>query len=340
MIRFINILFFVFLLSVIGCQSGGSDKTADEEKAVTVADSVEVLTNLISFDSANYQLFSQRSRLYLKKGQVDQAFRDLSYAIDMNPTDPELFILLGDIYFIIGKKDNCLSSYRKATELDPQSEKPLLKLAETHLILKEYDQASSYINRTLILNVNNPVAYYLKGIYEMETGDTVSALLDLKIAGNLDTTYYESFMQIGVLYNAMNDSLAIDYYKLALKAIPDEERALFLMGVSYQNNNNFEQALETYQKIASLYPSNQFAFFNTGYIYMVEMMDFENAKEAFRQAIAIDPDYVDAVYNLGRIFEETGEYDLAKTQYRQALELETNYPLAIEGLNRLDNLRN
>lgn len=339
MIRFINVFLFVFVLSVIGCQSGGSDKTTDEEKAVTVADSVEVLTSLISLDSANYQLFSKRSRLYLKKGQVDQAFRDLSYAIDMNPTDPELFILLGDIYFIIGKKDNCLSSYRKAAELDPESETPLLKLAETHLILKEYDQASSYISRTLLLNINNPVAYYLKGIQEVEIGDTVSALLDLKIAGNLDTTYYESFMQIGVLYNAMNDSLAIDYYKLALKAIPDEGRALFLLGVSYQNNNNFEQALETYQKITSLYPSNQFAFFNTGYIYMVEMMDFENAKEAFRRAIAIDPNYVDAVYNLGRIFEETGEYDLAKTQYRQALELETNYPLAIEGLNRLD-LRN
>jgi len=67
------------------------------------------------------------------------------------------------------------------------------------------------------------------------------------------------------------------------------------------------------------------------------LMDFEQAKEAFHQAINIDPSYFEAVYNLGRINEETGDYDLARIQYKQALELETNYPLAIEGLNRLDD---
>ncbi len=337
MIRFPKIILIILVVAIAACQSNQTEKHAKEETIPTVSDSIEILTNMINNDSADYKLYAHRARLNLEKGLVDPAFRDLSYAIDMNPNDPDLYILLGDIYFIIGKKENCLQSYRKAAQLNPDSEEPLLKLAETYLILKEYKQALQYIEQTLGINVENAEAYYLKGIQKMETGDTTNALLNLKIAGNLDSTYYEAFMQTGGLYTAMGDSLAIDFYKAALKAIPDEERALLLLAISYQENNNFDQALSTYQKINELYPANKIAFYNTGYIYMVELMDFEQAKEAFHQAINIDHSYVEAVYNLGRIYEETGDYDLARIQYKQALELETNYPLAIEGLNRLDD---
>ena len=172
----------------------------------------------------------------------------------------------------------------------------------------------------------------------METRDTVNALLNLKIAGNIDTTYYEAYMQIGSLYNALKDTLAIAYYKAALKAIPNDEQAMYLLAFSYQQKGNFDEALTYYQKLTALYPTNVLAYYNSGYINMVEIMDFEAAKDAFRQAILLDPAYVEAVYNLGRIYEETGDIDLARQQYKQALELETNYPLAIEGLNRLDDL--
>ncbi len=333
---YVTIVFSVFLF---GCHSNTSDNQEQEETKNISVDSLDILTNLIKQDSANHNLFAKRARLHLKRGRIDPAFRDLSYAIDINPNDPDLFILLGDIYFITGKKENCLSSYRKAGALDPKSLTPVLKLAETHLILKEYETANQFIDIALNMDVNNAKAYYLRGIQSMETRDTVNALLNLQIAGNIDTNYYEAFMQIGSLYNALNDTLAIAYYNLALKVIPNDEQAMFLLAFSYQEKGEFDKALNYYQKLTALYPTNALAYYNTGYINMVEIMDFEAAKDAFRQAILLDPAYVEAVYNLGRIYEETDEYNLARKQYMQALELETNYPLAIEGLNRLDDLQ-
>jgi tetratricopeptide (TPR) repeat protein len=331
----------LILMSIVfaGCQSRLSDQNQKADAVTQAVDSIEIVTNLIKQDSADSELFEIRSRLFLKNGQIDPAFRDLSYAIDKNPNDPELFILLGDIYFITGQKENCLSSYRKAGALDPKSLVPVLKLAETHLIMREFETAEQFIDIALNMDINNPKAYYLRGIQKMETGDTTLALTNLKIAGNLDSTYYETFMQIGTLYTSLNDTTAIDYYKAALKALPDEERALFMLGFTYQSMGDFEKAIAIYRKVNELYPSNKRAYYNSGYINMVEFRDFEIAKDDFRQAIAIDPSYVEAVYNLGRIYEETGEYDLARNHYRQALELRTNYPLAIDGLNRLDDLQ-
>jgi tetratricopeptide (TPR) repeat protein len=275
----------------------------------------------------------------MQKGKIDQALRDLNQAIELNPEDSDLFILLGDVYFIIGKKENCISSYKKALKLNPNSETPLIKLAETYLILKDYEEAKKYIDFALSNDVNNQKAYYLKGVGLMETGDTTEALINLKIAGNLDSTYYEAFMQTGTIYTAKNDNQAIDYYKAALKARPDDERALLLLALSYQYNDNFDKSIRIYKYINQLYPDNKTAYFNTGSIYMIEKHDFDSAVDAFREAINIDPSYVEAVYNLGRIYEERGDYQAAGNQYRQALELKTNYPLAIEGLNRLDAIR-
>ncbi|HDO27438.1 MAG TPA: tetratricopeptide repeat protein, partial [Bacteroidetes bacterium] len=70
-----------------------------------------------------------------------------------------------------------------------------------------------------------------------------------------------------------------------------------------------------------------------------EKQEFENAIDAFQQAIAIDPSYVEAVYNLGRTYEAMGQYDKAREQYKLALKLKSNYPLAIDGMNRLDAIK-
>lgn len=339
--RFLSIVFsisiFVFLT---GCQTGGSNSNPESEQENAPVDSLQVLTRMIKEDSLNFKYYADRARIYVQKGEVDPALRDLNKAIELKPDDAGLFVLLGDVYFIIGKKEGSLTSYKKALRMEPENMAPVVKLAETYLILKDYEEAAKYIDLMISKDVNNKKAYYLKGIQLMETGDTAQALINLKIAGNLDSTYYEAFMQTGSLYTAKKDSLAIDFYKAALKARPDDERALLLLALSYQYNNNFDKALDTYQQIERLNPSNKTAFFNSGYIYMVEKQNFDSAVVAFQHAIDIDPSYVEAVYNLGRIYEEQGDYRAAKTQYKQALELETNYPLAVEGLNRLDRYSN
>ena len=89
------------------------------------------------------------------------------------------------------------------------------------------------------------------------------------------------------------------------------------------------------EKLNNIYLLNKWAFYNKGYILLVEYELFDEAADAFQQALNIDPSFVDAVYNLGRTYEAQGLYEEAVVKYRQALELETNYPLAIDGLNRL-----
>lgn len=337
--RYWFLLAGIILLLITSCESKIKDTNTPKSDGVSAIDSVEYLTDLIRADSTDYTLFRRRARNYLDLGQIDPAFRDISLAIDLKPDDSQLFIMLGDVYFLIGKVENCIDAFKKASRLDPDSDRPFLKLAEIYLIIQKYKLALQYTDFAISKNLNSADAYFLKGITYLEMQDTASSLINLKIAGNLDSLNYPAFMQTASILSALNDTSALDYYNAALKVVPNDERALFLIAVTRQDMEEYGLALDLYKEIIEMYPTNKFALYNSGYIQMVIIQDYEKAIRLFQDAIAIDPSYVDAVFNLGRCYEAIGKFDEARAQYKQAMVLEPNYPLAIEGLNRLDDVR-
>ncbi len=334
----VRILIFAGLLFITATACNRPDgKTSEkEQKAALTADSVVLVTQLIKEDSANFMLYLTRARLNLEQGKVDPAFRDVNTAISLDPNAIEPYMLLSDLYFILGNIDNAFAALRKAAELDPDNERPYQKMAEAYLIIKNYSMAKKSADRVLSINMDNADAYFLKGIAFLEQGDTTDAITNLRISANLDTTKYDAFMQLASIYQLQGDTVAINYYRAALKAKPDDQKALFGLARLYQDMGRLDEAIYYYDKVNALYPQNKESFFNKGYIYLVEKEDFEQAADAFQQAVNIDPAYVEAVYNLGRTYEAEGRFDEAERQYRQALELHTNYPLAIEGLNRMN----
>ena len=334
---FVVFIVALFLLNACGDALNEEDSTSDSNP-MSVADSIEMFTHRISNDSSNYELFRERAKLYLKNGQIDPAFRDVNTALELEQNDPETYVVLSDVYFIIGQVKNTTASLKKAIDLDPKNIQNVVKLARTYILLGDFNSAQKYLDYALSLDVDYAEIYYLNAIGKLENGDTAAAITDMKIAGNLDTTFYVSFMHIGNLYTNLHDHEAIDYYRAALTAKPNDEKAMFFIARLYQEYGEFDQSLEMYEKLIVAHPGNQNVFYNMGYINLVELGNLDTAIDAFQTAVTIDPGYADAVYNLGRAYEEKEMYAEARLNYRQVLELRTNYPLAIEALNRLDEL--
>lgn len=338
MIRPLALVLIVASVFLAGCNNGSkpnSDQGTDRPQNIST-DSIVLLTELISKDSSDHNLFKLRATKYLAKGQVDPAFRDVSYALDLNSGDPDLFKLLGDIYFYLGDVDNSVASYRRAMQLDPKNEERLVDLGITYLMLNDLEKATLFIDRAAAMNYKNPNVYYWKGVIETTKADTASAIMNFKIAYNLDSTNHEALSRLTALLIFQNDSTAINYIDAMLQMSPDSERAMFQKALFYQERGEYEKALSIYENINKLYPDNQTALFNSGYIILVEYEDLESAREFFTEVLSINPSHVGAVYNLGLTYESMGMFDEARLQYRKTLELKTNYQLAIDGLNRLE----
>lgn len=328
-----------FLVIIIAFINGCNNPTQKAQNtAAHNVDSISILTNLLMTDSLNAGLFASRAELYLQKGDIDPALRDLQAALKLAPNDAGLFILLSDIYIVLGQTDNSIASLKKAIRLEPANEIPFLKLSEVYLQLDDPTTALRYVEEAISINRQNAESYYVKAVGLMENHDTAAAILNLKISANLDSNNYMANMQLGVIYTAAKDTLSKDYFEKALVAIPDDEKALYYLGMYYQEHREFSRAIDRFSRITELYQGNKRAYYNMGYIYLVEYEDFENAKLMFLEAITINPRFVEATYNLGRTLEALGDYNGARDYYKKSLELLPNYPLAVQGMNRLDDM--
>lgn len=334
-----NKYIIVLLVYTIALFSGCSNVVQKENTSlVSETDSISIITNLLIKDSLNANLYANRAELYLLKGNIDPALRDLQAALELTPDDPYLFILLSDTYFVLGQTDNSIASLKKSIRLKPQSVIPYLKLSEIYLQLEDPRTAIKYADEAINLNRQNAESYYVKAMGLIENKDTSDAIINLKISANLDSINYMANMQLGVIYITAGDTISRTYFENALKARPDDERALYYLGMYYQERKKFEKAIEKFTRITELYSDNKRAYYNLGYIYLVELKEFENAKLMFQQAVSINPRFVEATYNLGRTMEAMGDFNGARENYKKSLELLPNYPLAVQGMNRLDEM--
>ncbi len=333
------VAFSVFI--IISCKN--EKKHDNQSLAVSEIDSLsDPLTKIsqqIAADSLNADLYNERAKIFIREKLVNKSLNDIQHALEINSNEPEYYITLSDIYVLMGKLEKSLNALKKASELNPDDPNVYLKISEIYLINKEYPLCFDYIEKAISLDPINPQAYFMRGFANKERGDTARAIKFFQIAVDQDQEYYEAYNQLGMIYAAKGNDLAIDYYKNALGINPKSIEVRYNLAMYYQEDEEYSSAIDTYLSIIDIDSLYKNAYYNLGYIYLVYLEDHETAVDYFSDAIRIHPAYNDAYFNRGYCYELLGKYDLAEKDYRKALELQTNYSKAIEGLNRLDNLR-
>ena len=114
----------------------------------------------------------------------------------------------------------------------------------------------------------------------------------------------------------------------------------FALAIQNHQNNNLQDAQDYYQKVLELDPNVVEAHYNLGVIFQ-GLGEHQKAKDCYEKAIAIDPNYVDAQYNLGVLFRNLGEHQKAKEYFEKIIKINPNYANAhnqlLKSLFKLNN---
>ena len=167
--------------------------------------------------------------------------------------------------------------------------------------------------------------------------DTVNALKNFQLAAEQDESFYDPVEQISRIYAVQQPPYAMDYLRKAQQQFPDIPTARYELALYLQSHGEPEEALLHYDTILMTYPYNYIVLFNKGYVNYVYLMDNEAALEYFNRALTINPTYIDAKYNKGRVLEQMGDYSQAIEIYKDVLKTQPDYKLAIDALNRVQN---
>jgi tetratricopeptide (TPR) repeat protein len=86
----------------------------------------------------------------------------------------------------------------------------------------------------------------------------------------------------------------------------------------------WEDAVDAYRRVVTIDPTYAAAWNNLG-LLLHRMGRYDEANDAYLAALAQDPQCCEAAYNLGSLHEDRGEVDQAIADYRRALELSPDY---------------
>ena len=148
------------------------------------------------------------------------------------------------------------------------------------------------------------------GVAYMQQGRRDLAMEKLQLALKQDSDNANAYMAIGLLYNSTGDTQRADEnFRIALRKAPDNPQtqnnyAVFLCqhGKPRESEQYFLKAAEN-----PLYPTPEAAYTNAG-VCANKIPNRTEAAGYFRRALAINPNFPDALYQMARMSYEQKQY--------------------------------
>jgi tetratricopeptide (TPR) repeat protein/glycosyltransferase involved in cell wall biosynthesis len=153
----------------------------------------------------------------------------------------------------------------------------------------------------------------------------------------IDPNYAAAHSNLGVVKQQSGQlTEAIAHYRQALEIDPNLGETASNLGSALAEAGDKEGAIAQYQRALSLNPNCAEALVNLG-LLREEQGDVAEACSLYEQAIAVNPDCAVAYLNLGIALEERGKetganYDRAIANYQRAIDLDPNYVDALHNL--------
>lgn len=193
------------------------------------------------------------------------------------------------------------------------------------------EESVSVLDSLSTLIVNNPENsnnYYRRALYFYDEGEYPQAVDDIQRALVIDSTVAEyHFIEGNIYYDDQQFKEAFESYQKTVKYDNEHELAILKLCQIELVLQNYDLALEMVNKALKINPMNPSAYYLKGFIYL-DGRDTATAVSSFQTAIEVDPNHYDSYIILGKIWlTENPEY--AESYYNQALEIQ---PESIEAL--------
>jgi len=276
--------------------------------------------------------------------------------------DVDQLEIIADYYLEVADIEGLEAAVTFGERLYPANDEIRLRRAHLWSVTGQYPQALKLLQE---LEKKSPrdtdICYAIGAIYSMT--DQPRKAIDYYLRAAADG--YE----LGLIYSNVADEyyklrlldLAVNYYRKAIKADPDDDHALYNLVCTWDEMEKLDVAVDFYKQQVADRPYSRWAWYCLGCAYLWLNL-FEQAADAFEYAIAIDKTFYDAylglsdayrdsgnqgravqalhdalpyaddrsyvIYTIGAIFRESGNYHTAVSYYHEVIKENPSYGLA------------
>lgn len=261
-----------------------------------------------------------------------------------------------------------VKAFEKAVKLDAQYADAYYRLGWTHNELGDYDKAIEHLKKAVELKKDYAFALQEMGYSYKKKENYTDALNYFNKAIIAKPDYATAYKQLGDVYMALKRGTeGVTAYEKTYSLDNKNESACYELGYWYNQNNNFEKALEWLNRAAAIKPTvstyneigfakykllkndesiaayksallinagNGTAYKGIGDVYRKNYTPAKTTEaiENYRKAIINNPKSTGSYFGLGWCFNELGKYDSSIVMLKKVVGLDGTFIAAYSEL--------
>lgn len=259
-------------------------------------------------DRSNLEAIQKRAALYKKTNEYFKSLTDYKTYLTINKENTDIYAEMADLRMLINKNtDDAIKDLNDGLAVDPRASNLYLKKGLLLMEKNDYRTADNNFSSTIKLDSNNALAYYNRGKSQLLLNNPLTAGVD-----------FDAARQKGL--DAVN-----------IKNIEAYAAAYFQRAQLKSNENTKDSAIKLADYAIAVDPLNSTYRFTRGEYYFAAG-NYKEAVTNYDQAIAINKDYVDALYKRGQCMYILTDYKSAIDNYSSAVRLNTQLYTGQKGL--------
>lgn len=246
------------------------------------------------------------ARVYLQQREYSKAKEYLQQSIQIDSRESSAYYLLANIFMREKDTESALKVYENLLQVDNMQIQALYLSGVLQMDLGLLDDAKVSVDKMLVDFAGRPEGQRLKGmlLYRQSSYDEAKIVLESSIQAQ---PHLLSYFFLGLSYYGLNQyELALNQFQKALDFNPDFERARILVALTLLKQKRLDDSIIEIQKVLRANPENAYAHNILGSALLVDGQYDKGMKE-LELATELDPSLVDAHMKRGVLHLSQGE---------------------------------
>jgi tetratricopeptide (TPR) repeat protein len=296
----------------------------------------EALSNFLKAIQLNPNFVVARYNLgilYMKQGETNKAIEQYRKAVQVDPNFIKAYNNLGVALLEEDKTDESIEYLQQALQKDPNMAAAHINLG---LALSKQDKLTAavvHFNKALQISSNLPKAQFQLGAALVRQGRIEQGVHHIKRALQIDPDFAEAHNNLGgQLVQEGKIDEALKHFNAALKTNPDIPEAHNNVGIIMIHKGKISKAAFHFQEAVRINPEFELAQDNLRRALAIQQTNLDAETARIQSELKTSPDDPVLNYALGNLYLGRGELNSAIGQYRRAIAIQPDFPQALNNL--------
>ncbi len=292
------------------------------------AQAVRLFEHIVEREPSSAGEWLELARHYAFLEEYDEVDRVMQRAVQATQENLDLFLFWGMILEQAGRTDQAIAVYQQGLEVHPEEVDFYLYWGFALEKQEQWDGAQQVYRQGLAANPGALPLHMRWGITLGRQEAWDGAIEQFSQVVEADSSHSEAWLRWGLALQGLErwDEALAKVERASALDDQDTDMLFYLGSALEQAAHNlgktayFDRAVETFQQLLALDPTDAYALNYLGYMYADKGINLDTAVELLLRAIAIEPAKSPFLDSLGWAYFRLGELEQAQHYIEQALE--------------------